>query len=73
MATVPVIKLAKPKNKKDFVIVNRDNNKDQIEDFKKKGYTEEVSVDGNELTPGAESEAPEIETEPEPAPKKTAK
>jgi hypothetical protein len=54
MATVPVIKLAKPKNKKDFVLLNRDNNEKQIEEFKKQGFTEEISVDGNELTPGAE-------------------
>ena len=54
--TIPVLKLAKPKNRKDFVIVNRDNNQEQIEAYKKQGFTEEVSLDTNELHPGAEEE-----------------
>lgn len=55
MAQVPVIKLAKPKNKKDFVILNRDNNEKQIEEYKKQGFTEEISIDEKEITPGAEA------------------
>lgn len=74
MASIPTIKLAKPKNRKDFVIANRDGNEEQIAAFKKQGFTEEVSIDGNEMTPGAEEEAPEVgKEEPAAKPKKKGK
>lgn len=54
MAQIPVITLAKPKDKKDYVVLNRDNNAEQIEEYKKQGYTEEIPLDDNKKRPGAE-------------------
>jgi hypothetical protein len=53
MAQLPVITLAKPKDKKDYVVLNRNNNDEQIEAYKKQGYTEEISLDDNKKRPGA--------------------
>lgn len=51
MAQVNTVVLAKPKNKKDYVIVNRDNNEKQIAEFKALGFTEEISLDDNAKSP----------------------
>lgn len=48
MAKVPTIKLAKPKDKKDFVIVNA-SDQEGIAKFKKLGFSEEVAQGENEI------------------------
>lgn len=52
MAQIPTIKLAKPKNLRDFVVINEDDKKLR-DHFAKEGYTQEVSQDENAVTPGA--------------------
>lgn len=50
---IPTITLAN-KKLKDKVIINRDD-KEMIEAYRKRGYTEEIYVGDNEKTPAADT------------------
>ena len=54
MARIPTLKLAKPKNPKDFVIINQ-GDKEQRATYEALGYTQDTALDDNEATPGAKN------------------